>query len=249
MQKAREEIQLNTERELLRIKQEYEHRAHNLVFSERYTLFNEATLLQIHSLERNLLSLLKKQHFTQFAKKRILDIGCGSGMQLQHFLSYGAQPSNLSGIDLIAERIEQAQQNNPSINWQVGSAHQLPYPDASFDLITLFVVFSSILDRTLRKSIVDEIWRVRKPGGLILCYDFTYSNPRNPAVEGVTRQQVQQLFARPGVHFTFKRTTLAPPLARWLAPHSSWLVDTLERLELLDTHLISLVRADDVLHQ
>ncbi len=245
MQRTQGKTQEDTERELLRIKQEYECRASNLAFAERYSLFNEATLLQTHGVERTMLALLKEQQFTQFVEKKILDVGCGNGMQLQRFLAYGAQPGNLSGIDLIAERIERARQNNPAINWQIGSAHQLPYPDASFDLVTLSVVFSSILDKSLRKSIADEIWRVRKPGGLILCYDFAYSNPRNPAVVGIPRRQVQQLFKRQGVQFTFKPTTLAPPLARWLAPRSPWLADTLERLKLLDTHLVSLIYQND----
>ncbi|HCI78615.1 MAG TPA: hypothetical protein DHW02_02875 [Ktedonobacter sp.] len=238
-------IPQSTEIELVRIKQEYEQRKNNVVFADRYTLFNEAALLQTHGFERCLLSLLKEQHCTQLAEKRILDVGCGNGMQLQRFLAYGAQPSHLSGIDLLPERIEQAQQRYAGINWHVGSAHKLPYPDASFDLILLSVVFSSILDHTLRKRIADEIWRVRKPGGLILCYDFAYSNPRNAAVEGITRREVRRLFERPDAHFTFRRITLAPPLARRIAPHASWLADMLEHLKLLNTHLISLIRLDD----
>lgn len=238
-------IQQDTELELSRIKQEYEQRKNNTVFAERYSLFNKATLLQTHGFERGLLSLLKEQHFTHLAEKHILDIGCGSGMQLQRFLAYGAQPSSLSGIDLLSERIERAKQLHAGINWQVGSAHQLPYPDGSFDLIMLSVVFSSILDRPLRKRIADEIWRVRKPGGLILCYDFAYSNPRNHAVEGITRREVRRLFERPGARFTFRRVTLAPPLARRIAPHAHWLADLLEHLKLLDTHLMTLIRMDE----
>lgn len=242
-------IQQNTqpaiEHELIRIKQEYEQRANNPVLAERYSLFNEAALLQTHGLEYELLSLLKKQHFTKLAEKRILDVGCGVGMQLQRFLAYGARPENLAGIDLLAERIEWARHLNPAISWHVGSAHQLPYADASFDLVMLSVVFSSILDHALRKRIADEIWRVRKPTGLILCYDFAYSNPRNRAVEGISRREVQRLFARPEAHFTFRRVTLAPPLARRLAPHALWLAHSLEHLKLLNTHLISLIRMDE----
>lgn len=237
MQKTQQPI----ETELLRIQQEYEQRKNNVVFADRYSLFNETALLQTHGFERCLLSLLKKQHFTQLAEKRILDVGCGNGMQLQRFLAYGAQPSHLSGIDLLPDRIEQAQQRYAGINWHVGSAHELPYPDGSFDLVMLSVVFSSILDGTLRKRIADEIWRVRKSGGLILCYDFAYSNPRNAAVEGMTRQEVRRLFERPGANFSFRRVTLAPPLSRRIAPRASWLADTLEHLKLLDTHLISLI--------
>jgi ubiquinone/menaquinone biosynthesis C-methylase UbiE len=229
------------EQELVRIQSEYKRRATNQALAERYSLFNEATLLQSHSLERYLLALLKKHRFTNLADKKILDIGCGSGMQLQRFLAYGAKPINLAGIDLMRERIEQARQQNLSIDWQIGSAHNLPYPDASFDLVTLFVVFSSILNKSLRQSIAEEIWRVLKPGGLILYYDFAYSNPRNPAVEGISRRQIQQLFQQTEVHFDFRRVTLAPPISRLVAPHARWLASTLEHLKIFNTHLVGII--------
>src|SRR5712691_5392774 len=154
-----QQTKIDLEQELVRIQEEYKRRAASQVLSERYSLFNEATLLQSHSLERSLLAMLKKHRFTNLAYKKILDIGCGSGLQLQRFLAYGAKAGNLSGIDLMADRIEQARCQNPAIDWQVGSAHQLPYPDANFDLVTLFVVFSSILNKPLRQNIADEIWR------------------------------------------------------------------------------------------
>lgn len=232
------------EQELVRIQEEYNRRAGSQVMSERYSLFNEATLLQSHGLERNMLALLKKHRFTNLSDKKILDIGCGSGMQLQRFLACGAKPGNLFGIDLMADRIEQARCQNSSIDWQVGSAHQLPYAEASFDLVTLFVVFSSILNKPLRQSIADEIWRIHKPGGLILCYDFAYSNPRNPAVEGISRQQIQQLFKRPGTFFDFRRVTLAPPISRLVTPHAPWVASTLEYLKIFNTHLIGIISSD-----
>jgi len=236
-----QQTKIDLEQELVRIQDEYKRRATSQELIDRYSLFNEATLLQSHSLERNLLALLKQHRFTHLADKKILDVGCGIGMQLQRFLAYGAKPNNLSGIDLMADRIEQARYLNPSIDWQVGSAHRLPYADASFDLITLSVVFSSILSQPLRQSIADEIWRVRKPGGLILCYDFAYSNPRNSSVEGISRQQIQQLFKRPGAHFDFRQVTLAPPISRLVAPKSRWIADTLEQLKLLNTHFLSII--------
>lgn len=240
MQKTNVDVQ----QELERIQEEYKRRAAYQPFAERYSLFNEAALLQSHGLERHTLALLKKHRFTQLADKKILDVGCGDGMHLQRFLAYGAKPSNLSGIDLIPARIEQAQSLNPLIDWRVGSAHQLPYLDSSFDLVTLSVVFSSILNTSLRQGIADEVWRVLKAGGLILCYDFAYSNPRNSAVEGISRQQMQQLFKRTGTHFDFRRVTLAPPLSRLIAPRARWFASTLEHLKVFNTHLICTISLD-----
>ena len=236
-----QKTQLYVEQELQRIQDEYVQRASSQVFSERYSLFNEAALLQTQSLERNTLALLKKHSFAFLANKKILDIGCGNGLPLQRFLAYGARPQNLSGIDLLPARIEQAQTLNSAIDWRIGSAHQLPYPDASFDLVSLSVVFSSILNQALRSSVADEAWRVCKPNGLILYYDFAYSNPQNSAVEGISRQEMQRLFQRPGAYFDMRRITLAPPLSRLLAPRSHWLASTLEQLRVLNTHLLCVI--------
>lgn len=232
------------EQELTRLKAEYEYRASNNLYKERYSFFNDATLLHVHSLERNLLALLKRHKFTSLAEKKILDVGCGSGGHLRRFLDYGALPANLSGIDLMAPRIEQARSLHPVINWSIGSAHELPYADASFDLVMSFVVFSSILDESLRQKIADEMWRVRKPGGLILVYDFVYSNPGNSAVVGISQRIVKQLFHRSGVRYDFRRLTLAPPVARLVAPRAYWLASTLELCRILNTHMLGIIDLD-----
>jgi SAM-dependent methyltransferase len=234
-----------TEQELTRLKAEYARRASNSLYSERYSYFNDATLLHVHSLEHNLLTLLKRHQFMPLSEKKILDVGCGSGNHLRRFLDYGAVLANLSGIDLMAPRIEQARQLHPGIDWRIGSAHHLPYADATFDLVMSFVVFSSILDESLRQKIVHEMWRVLSPGGLILIYDFMYSNPKNAAVIGVNQHKVKQLFHRPGVRFDFRRITLAPPISRIVAPRAYWLASTLEQCQILNTHIIGIIDLED----
>jgi ubiquinone/menaquinone biosynthesis C-methylase UbiE len=228
--------------ELARIETEYQRRACNHKYNDLYSYFNEGALLQYQSLERNLLAMLKRHTYSNLAEKKILDVGCGNGQLLQRFINYGAYPENLYGIDLLPQRIEQAQILHPTINWYIGSAHQLPYPDETFDLVTSFVMFSSILDQQMRQRIADEMWRVQKPGGLILFYDFTYSNPYNPAVRGVTHRHLRQYFQRPGAAFDFKRITLAPPIARRMATRTYWLASTLEYAGIFNTHSLCIIR-------
>ena len=217
--------------ELSRLDAEYRRRDSNNVLADRYSHFNESALLHSQSLERNLLALLKKHSFTNLAEKKILDVGCGSGGHLRRFLEYGTLPNNLYGIDLMAHRIEQAQRLGPAINWQVGSADQLPYPDSTFDLVMSFVVFSSILNESFRKRIADEMWRVRKPGGLLLFYDFTYSNPKTLQCEVSAVRRFQRLFKRPRTRFDLRRVSLAPPIARIVVPHAYWLAYTMEQFK------------------
>jgi SAM-dependent methyltransferase len=173
------------------------------------------------------------------AGDRILDVGCGTGGQLRRFLDYGADPANLYGLDLAKSRVEQAKTLAPAINWSVASASQLPFETASFDLILISVVLTSVLDEEVRKEISIELRRVLKPEGKILWFDFAFSNPRNRAVRGLNRTRVARLF--PGAKIDLKRVCLAPPLARLIAPRAYWLAEGLERLAFLNTHLLGII--------
>jgi ubiquinone/menaquinone biosynthesis C-methylase UbiE len=234
------------DQEIERLETEYRRRDAATISASRYSLFNEAALLHSQSLERHLLSLLKRHKFTDLREKRLLDVGCGNGSHLRRFVEYGVIPSNAFGIDLMAHRIEQAQRINPSIHWKVGSAHQLPYTDASFDLVVCNVVFSSILSEQLRQMIANEMWRVHKSGGLILIHDFVYSNPRNTAVRGITLRRIKHLFNRTQARFDFRHIVLAPPISRFIAPRTYWLASTLEQLRICNTHIIGVISSDQV---
>jgi ubiquinone/menaquinone biosynthesis C-methylase UbiE len=229
--------------ELARIRSEYHLRASGKVPQGRYGLFNEAALLHAQSVERALLSLLKRHGLTRLTDKTILDVGCGGGSNLRRFIEYGARAEHLTGLDLLPERIESARRANPAICWTVGSAHAMPFDDATFDLVTSSTLFSSILGDALREQIAREMWRVRKPGGVIVCHDFIFDNPRNRAVRGVSRAELRRLFAlaSPKIRLAWRRVTLAPPISRVLAPRVPWLVQTLEHLKLLNTHMVALI--------
>ncbi len=203
-----------------RIRAEYARRAADPHLARLYSPFQPAALLHQQSIDRNLLALLKKHDLTELSAQRILEVGCGSGGQLRRFLEYGASPANLFGLDLLPDRIATARQLSPAINWQAGGADHLPYQDHYFDLVTVFVMFSSILEPALQRGIALEMRRVLKPGGRIVWYDFAFSNPRNPAVLGVPQPVVIKLFQAAGVRFDLRRITLAPPLARRVAPRS-----------------------------
>jgi hypothetical protein len=63
-------------------------------------------------------------------------------------------------------------------------------------------------------------------------------------VQGITRQQIQQLFNRPGARFDLRRVTLAPPLSRLVVPSAYWLAHILEQLKIVNTHLIGIISLD-----
>jgi hypothetical protein len=66
------------------------------------------------------------------------------------------------------------------------------------------------------------------------------NNPRNPDVRGVKKKEIYELFPNCEIHL--KRITLAPPLARAIAPFSIILCQLLEKFPLLCTHYIGVIR-------
>ena len=77
------------------------------------------------------------------------------------------------------------------------------------------------------------------PGGALLWYDFRVNNPRNPNVRGVGRKELRSLF--PDLAGEVRSATLAPPIARLVAPRSNWLATTLEGFPFLRTHLLAVL--------
>lgn len=176
-------------------------------------------------------------------ERKILEVGCGSGKTLASLIELGAQSENLCGVDLLPDRIEEAQSRYPVLHFQCANAEQLDFPNASFDLILLFTVFSSILDGNMAKSVANEVYRLLKPGGAVLWYDFRYNNPRNRNVRGIDRSQIETLF--PKLRTNLRTITLLPPLARRLRRFTPILYPMLSAIPILRTHYLGfLVKPD-----
>ena len=116
----------------------------------------------------------------------------------------------------------------------------MDFPDAAFDLVMAFTVFSSILDPSMAGNVASEIHRVLKPGGGLLWYDFRYNSPANRHVRGVGSARVRQLF--PGLKGHLHTLTVLPPLVRRLGPLTAALYPALALAPPLRSHLMGLLR-------
>jgi SAM-dependent methyltransferase len=152
----------------------------------------------------------------------------------------GALPEDLHGIDLLPDRVAAARRLNPAIDVVQGTAMALPWPDASFDLVSQFTTFTSILEPRARAAAASEIMRVLRPSGHILWYDF-WLNPTNPHTRGIPPTEIKSLF--PGFSGRFRRLTLAPPLARFVAPRSHLVAGLLQEVRPLQSHYLALLSA------
>jgi SAM-dependent methyltransferase len=150
------------------------------------------------------------------------------------FRELGAR--KLAGIELRAQRFAEARQNVPEAEVVCASAHRLPWPDQSFDVVSQFVVFTSILEADLKRRIAREMLRVLKPSGVIFWYDFRVNNPRNRQVRGIGKSEISALF--PGCELRLNSAILAPPLAMRVIPRFPKLAVALEKLPFLRTHYL-----------
>lgn len=225
---------------------ESEERRIKLVYAQRqgsfrYSWFNHAHLFRVQELERDILAVLRSRDLSQLHDKRILEIGCGQGQWLREFIKWGARPENMTGTDILPDRVSKAKQLCPQgVQILCDNAARLLFSNASFDLVYQFTVFSSIPDMTVKEIVAREMLRVLKDGGLILWYDFFINNPSNPDVRGIRKREITHLF--PDCRIDLHRVSLAPPLSRLLAPYS-WLgCYALERVQVFNTHYLGVIQ-------
>lgn len=107
--------------------------------------------------------------------ERILDVGCGTGGVTIPAKQRVGKTGHAAGIDPAPEMISVAQKKAAlakfDIDFRVGVIESLPYPDASFDVVT-----SSLMMHHLPKEVqvrgLAEVRRVLKPGGRIFIADM-----------------------------------------------------------------------------
>lgn len=94
------------------------------------------------------------------ARRRVLDIGCGTG-RLAAFLAEH-QAAQVFGVDPSAEMLAVAQRRQPpDVELALGRAEELPFPDGSFERAVMFLVVQHVD----RPRAFDEVARVLGPNG------------------------------------------------------------------------------------
>jgi len=225
--------------DIQRLRQEYADRERRLVDNDIYSPFNSANLFILQQRQRATLALLKQLGCERLPPQRILELGCGRGGVLLEYLGYGAAPGRLHGCDLLLDRVQSAHHLLPNLALACADGQNLPYPRGTFDIEMQYTAFSSILDDQVKANLARELLRTLRPGGLIVWYDF-WLNPINPQTRGIRPQEVRRLF--PGCRYTFRKITLAPPIARRVVKLSWSLALLLENLGIFNSHYLVAIR-------
>ncbi len=111
--------------------------------------------------------------------ERILDLGCGAGTDSLVAARMVGPKGHVVGVDMTREMLDKARRaagemGADSVEFVEGEAEQLPFADASFDVVISNGVIDLIPDKD---AVFSELYRVLAPGGRIQVADVTIQTP------------------------------------------------------------------------
>lgn len=136
--------------------------------AEGYTAENETGLLHLYYNRPAILELAG-----EVAGRRILDMGCGSGVVFGELRDRGAL---MTGVDASSGMLEQARRRlGDDADLRFGDlAEPLPFPDGAFDDVVASLVLHYLEDWS---GALGELRRVLVPGGrLIVSVEHPFAN-------------------------------------------------------------------------
>jgi SAM-dependent methyltransferase len=231
--------QNSVKEELDNIKKRYSRREN--ISSFKYSPLNPAMYMMQQEKERAIIKWLQEFYPTSANQLRLLEIGCGIGMNLNQFIKLGFNPEFLIGNELLQERVLTAKKNLPaSTKIFEGNALELDFTSQTFDIIFQSLVFSSILNGQFQIELARKMWDWTKVGGGILWYDFTYNNPQNKDVRGVKFKRVKELFPKGDIKKW--KITIAPPLSYIITKIHPSLYNVFNLIPFLRTHILCWIK-------
>ncbi len=134
---------------------------------------------------------------------RLLDVGCGPG-SITRGLAERLAPGQVIGLDLSREILAAARQDAAArglanLQYEEGSVYQLPFPDASFD-----VVFAHQVLQHLREpgAALRELLRVVRSGGLVAVRDVDWGTasywPADPWIDRFVEVHLKTFYRNGG---------------------------------------------------
>ena len=105
--------------------------------------------------------------------RKILDLGCGTG-STTIMLKQAFPTAEVIGLDLSPQMLTmseyKAQQAQLDIKWVHGQAEMTEFADGEFDVVTASLLFHET-PTTVSQAVLDEAYRLLKPGGQVIILD------------------------------------------------------------------------------
>ena len=111
--------------------------------------------------------------------KRILDLGCGTGVVTRAIAQRSDIAAEIVGVDLsdvliaAAKGFARDEGLSERIEFRVGDCHRLDDADGSFDAVVTHTLISHVSDPA---GFIAQAGRVAAPGGVIVLFDGDYSS-------------------------------------------------------------------------
>ncbi|MFE3195658.1 class I SAM-dependent methyltransferase [Nocardia sp. NPDC059240] len=124
-----------------------------------------------------------------------LDVGCGPGRLANELARQAGPQGRAVGLDPASQMIEYATAHAaPTATFEVGAAQSLPYPDATFDVVTSTFAMHHIAEAD-RNTALRAMFRVLRPGGRLLLAD---THPTTGGVRGLLIRGMASMAAHRG---------------------------------------------------
>jgi ubiquinone/menaquinone biosynthesis C-methylase UbiE len=113
--------------------------------------------------------------------RRILDLGCSAGATTTA-LKLAHPGAEVTGIDVSAPMLRYAHlravEQGIEVHFRQMAAEQLTYPDGQFDMVLAMLLFHEV-PTAVGRRIVEEAFRVLRPGGTFTILDFSGDRERD----------------------------------------------------------------------
>lgn len=105
------------------------------------------------------------------AGMKVLDAGCGYGRNLVYLLREGCEvyavDASLEGVEHVRALAAELNPRLPAENFQVGQIEAMPFADGFADVVMCSSVLHFARDQHQFLTMLEELWRVLRPGGLL----------------------------------------------------------------------------------
>ena len=140
--------------------------------------------------------------------RRILALGCGTGIEVRALRRLTGPDTAIVGVDhspaLIdaARRLTADEGLSDNVTYEVGDAHHRRYADGEFDIVTLHTLISHVDDPL---QVLREARRVVRPGGTVAVFDgdyasLTFAYPDHALAETIEEKLKQAHRRQPARH-------------------------------------------------
>ncbi len=161
-----------------------------MVARDPHRFVNELDKAAVERLVARLESRAKDKVFTRLFDKyadrinpgpsgRVLEVGCGTGAATRALAHRGVFSGKAVGVDQSVHFIQAARQFAldegiaRKVDFHVGDAHGLDFPDGSFDAVFAHTLISHVTDPA---AVLREMVRVLRPGGTLAIFDGDYAS-------------------------------------------------------------------------